>query len=402
MFGGAQAAIGDRQAARQSLVGTQMTEQFQFALVDISFGRYEAAKQRLEFIISNDPNYPGASQKLTEVLVAMSVPTATSTPLPTPTPNPSGAEGVFAQAQQLIAAGDWGNALVAIDQIRKADPNYRAGEVDGMYYFTLRNYGYNQIIQQGNLEGGIYELTLAERFGPLDNTANGLREGARAYITAASFWEINWEQAVAYLSQVAGGWPSLWDGTMTASQRFYIASMRYGDELFKRGDFCDAVAQYQNASSIAELDAEAAKGLQPVLPGLLSRHWHAHSYRSHRHAGNARGNSRSAHRGTASHSHDGTSASAHCYHACPLIHATHPVLGAWDHLLAAHAGDRHLDRQPGRHFDPRPASRPPYAFAVRPAGLSGCHAKAARAGGLVQHGHPAGHRAFPVERQPAL
>ncbi|HEY6072131.1 MAG TPA: hypothetical protein VIV15_01785, partial [Anaerolineales bacterium] len=260
VFGGAQAAIGDRQAARQSLIGTQMTEQFQFALVDISFGRYEAAKQRLEFIISNDPNYPGASQKLTEVLVAMSVPTATSTPLPTPTPNPSGAEGVFAQAQQLIAAGDWGNALVAIDQIRKADPNYRTGEVDGMYYFTLRNYGYNQIIQQGNLEGGIYELTLAERFGPLDNTANGLREGARAYITAASFWEVNWEQAVAYLSQVAGGWPSLWDGTMTASQRFYIASMRYGDELFKRGDFCDAVAQYKNATSIAELDAEAQKG----------------------------------------------------------------------------------------------------------------------------------------------
>ena len=260
IFGGTQAALADRRAAQHTLVDTQLSEQFQFALVDISFGRYDAAKQRLEFIIANEPNYPGASQKLTEVMVAMSVPTATSTPLPTPTPNPTGAEGIFAQAQQLIAARDWANALVAIDEIRKADPGYHTAEVDGMYYFVLRNYGFSQIIEHGNLEGGIYELTLAERFGPLDNSANGLREGARAYITAASFWEINWEQAVNYLKDVAAGWPSLWDGTMTASQRFYIASMRYGDELFKREAFCDAVVQYQNAASIAELDDAAEKG----------------------------------------------------------------------------------------------------------------------------------------------
>jgi tetratricopeptide (TPR) repeat protein len=260
VFGGARAAIGDRQAALKSQNGTVLAEQFQFALVDINYGRYEAAKQRLEYIIANDSNYPGASQKLTEVLVAMSIPTATSTPMPSPTPNPSGAEGIFAQAQQLIAAGDWANALVAIDQIRKADPNYRAGEVDGMYYFVLRNYGYSMIINHGNLEGGIYELTLAERFGPLDNTANGLREGARAYVTASSFWEVNWEQAVYYLSQVAGGWPSLWDGTMTAAQRFQIASMRYGDELVAKQQFCDAVAQYENAAAIAPLDNDAAKG----------------------------------------------------------------------------------------------------------------------------------------------
>lgn len=260
VYAGSRLAISDRVAAQKTLINTQLSEQFEFALVDIQYGRYEPAKQRLEFIIANEPNYPGASQKLTEVLVALRVPTPTSTPVPSPTPNPTGAEGIFTQAQQLIAAGDWANALVAIDEIRKADPTYLTGQVDGMYYFVLRNYGFDQIINKGNLEGGIYELTLAERFGPLDNSANGLREGARAYITAASFWEVNWEQAVAYLSQVASGWPALWDGTMTAGQRFYVASMRYGDELFKKGAFCDAVVQYQNAASIAELDDEAQKG----------------------------------------------------------------------------------------------------------------------------------------------
>jgi hypothetical protein len=62
-----------------------------------------------------------------------------------------------------------------------------------MYYFSLRNYGYH-LIQQGNLEGGIYQLTLAERFGPLDRDSNGVREGARYYLIGASFWELNWRE----------------------------------------------------------------------------------------------------------------------------------------------------------------------------------------------------------------
>jgi tetratricopeptide (TPR) repeat protein len=259
IYGGYQLAISDRQVAADSVITQQMTEQFQYALVDIEFGRYEAAKQRLEFIISNDPAYPGASQKLTEILVIMTVPTATVTPPPTPTPNPTGAEGIFNQAQQLVAAKDWANALVALDEVRKADPGYKAGQVDGMYYFVLRNYGYDLITKQGNLEGGIYELTLAERFAPLDKNANGLREGARAYLVASSFWGVDWEQAVTYLSQVYSGWPGMWDGTMTASQRYYFASMRYGDRLFERNEMCKAVIQYQNASAINTLDDVASK-----------------------------------------------------------------------------------------------------------------------------------------------
>jgi len=106
IFGGYNVAIQDRQQAESQVKNQTLSEQYSFALVDIQFGRYEAAKQRLDFIISSDPNYPGALQKLTEVMVSMSVPTATSTPLPTPTPNPTGAEGIFNQAKQLVAAGD--------------------------------------------------------------------------------------------------------------------------------------------------------------------------------------------------------------------------------------------------------------------------------------------------------
>jgi hypothetical protein len=140
------------------------------------------------------------------------------------------------------------------------DPAYQASQVDGMYFFALRNYGYNLITQNGNLEGGIYQFTLAERFGTLDNTAVGLREGARYYLLGASFWDLDWEQAVYYFTQVAGGWPSLWDGTMTASERYRIASMRYGDTLLGQKRYCDAFKQYETASKIGNLDEAAASG----------------------------------------------------------------------------------------------------------------------------------------------
>jgi tetratricopeptide (TPR) repeat protein len=257
-FAGYSTGIGDRVRARDSVITKQLAEQFQYALVDIEFGRYEAAKQRLEFIITNDPSYPGAQEKLTEVLVKSSIPTATATVTVTSTPDFSGAESAYQRAQQLILAQDWPGALSALDTIRKLDPTYKTAQVDGMYYFALRNYGHDLITRQGNLEGGIYQLTLAERFGPLDNTAVGLREGARLYITGASFWELDWGQAVAYFTEVGSGWPSMWDGTMSAAERLHIALLRYGDQLYEQQQYCSAVEQYIAASAFGDLDSASA------------------------------------------------------------------------------------------------------------------------------------------------
>jgi tetratricopeptide (TPR) repeat protein len=261
ILGGYQSGIGIRKQHQGTVMAQQLGEQFEYALVDKEFGRYENAKQRLEWIIQNDPSFPGASDELTQILVLMNQPTPTATPSLTPTPDFSGAEQAYARAQQLIAAQDWPGAIGALDEMRKLDPTYQTSLVDGMYYFALRNYGVN-LINQGNLEGGIYQVTLAERFGPLDRDANGLREGARVYIIGASFWELDWSQAVFYFDQVYRGWAGLWDGTMTSTERYRIASMRLGDDLLTRGDYCGAYSQYNNAQALGALDQEAAKGLK--------------------------------------------------------------------------------------------------------------------------------------------
>ena len=258
-FSGYKQGIGIRTSEENAVHSKQLSEQYTYALVDIKVKRYETARQRLEFILKTDPNYPGVSEKLTEVLVIMVVPTPTAMPTVTSTPDFSGAESAFDRAQQLIKTQDWNGALGALDIIRKSDPTYKTAQVDGMYYFALRNRGHELILKEGNLEGGIYYLTLAERFGPLDNTSLGLRDGARMYITGASFWELDWKQAYDYFSQVGSGWPSLWDGTMTASQRLQFAAMRYGDDVFGHEDYCGAYKLYQVASGLGQLDNVAAK-----------------------------------------------------------------------------------------------------------------------------------------------
>lgn len=254
--------ISIRRNNQSSTISQQLGEQFQYALVDMEFGRYANAKQRLEWIIEQNSSFPGAQEKLTEVLVLMNQPTPSPTPSLTPTPDFSGAEQAFTQAQQQIAAQDWPGALGTLDQVRKLDPNYQAGQVDGMYYFALRNYGYDLITKQGNLEGGIYHFTLAERFGPLDRDSAGLREGARFYLIAASFYGLDWEQSVLYFQQVYAGYPGLWDGTNTVAERYYEALMRYGDQLVGQERWCDAVDQYTNAQAIGGLDAQAQEGYE--------------------------------------------------------------------------------------------------------------------------------------------
>ncbi len=119
ILAGYSSGIGVREKNESSVIMQQLGEQYQNALVDIQFARYEIARQRLEWIISHNPTFPGAQEKLTEVLVLSNQPTPTLTPSLTPTPDFTGAQDAFTRAQQLIAAQDWPGAIGALDQMRK-------------------------------------------------------------------------------------------------------------------------------------------------------------------------------------------------------------------------------------------------------------------------------------------
>ena len=217
--------------------------------------------QNLQFVIKHDPDYPGVQDKLVEVLLQINLPTATPyvTPNVTPTPDTRGVEAIFNQARSLIETQDWENAILTLDALRKEDSTYKTVDVDGMYYLALMQRGMAKIINPDcakvNLEGGIYDLTLAERFGPLDKQADGLRNWARLYITGASFWEIDWNQVLYYFEQIKVSLPYLMDSScVTSTARFRVAAIYVADQLLINREYCAANDYYQSALGIPNPD----------------------------------------------------------------------------------------------------------------------------------------------------
>lgn len=105
----------------------------------------------------------------------------------------------------------------------------------------------------------MYDLTLASRFAPLDHEAINYATWARNYITAISFWNINWERVVYYLNQVYSASPGLQDSKgNSVRSRTVEALWRYGDELMNKNDFCEAAKYYQYSLNIMQQDKVAA------------------------------------------------------------------------------------------------------------------------------------------------
>ncbi len=243
----------------EGLKGTQevllISEQYDLGLLDLEAGRYDLARQRFEYVLERDPGHPGAADNLLKVLQVIYA-TATPTPVPptktpTPTPDLRPIEDLFSQAVSQFNAENWDGVIDTLVNLRKVDQAYRVVEVDSLLYRTLRIRGIHKILNESNLEGGIYDLALAERFGPLDVEANQWRNFARIYMIGSSFWEVDPIQAVYYFGQVASAAPYLRDASgWTARERYRAALLQYGDLLARNGEWCDAETQYNLAMEI--------------------------------------------------------------------------------------------------------------------------------------------------------
>ena len=256
-FLGYNAAISARQSeyTRRSMMAA--AEQYQMAIADIEQGKYQNAKTRLDYVIEVDGNYPGAMETYQQVILAL-YPTASPTPVMTATPAPTatkdtrGEEEMFQTIQQALYSSNWEYAISVINALRDKNIDYRGLEVDGMYYIALRNYGIQQI-NAGYLENGVYNITLSEAFGPIDAQANSMRDAARAYLSGAGFWEINWSKALEYYSNAAQVMPNIFDRAtgLTANQRFAEASFNVANEYVAREDYCGAIAYYNQGLPIS-------------------------------------------------------------------------------------------------------------------------------------------------------
>lgn len=239
----------------QSALSVQsLVEQYELGVKDLNNGQFDIARQRFEYVLEREPAFPGAADKLAEAIAVLYA-TATPTPIP-PTHTPTATqdlrpvEELFSYLLEVYAQGDWDAAIDSIVSLRQVDPNYRVVDVDGMLYRVLRNRGINKIRDNGNLEGGIYDLALVERIGPLDAEALTYRDLARYYMMGSGFWEVYPEQAVYYFGLVASASPYLRDASgWTAAARYQAALIQYADQLAREGEWCNAQIQYDLAVS---------------------------------------------------------------------------------------------------------------------------------------------------------
>ncbi len=253
-YAGYQSGISQRTGAEATQIALQVDEQFVLGVQDMEARRFDLARQRFEYVIRYNPNYPGVTDKLAEVLLSMNstaTPTIAPTPTVTPTPDTRGVEDLYSQAQDHLNNSEWTLAIDTLLALRKADLNYQPVWVDRGLYVAYRNRGKDKILQNGDLEGGIYDLTQAEQIGPLDADSKSYLTWASMYKTGASFWELDWGQAIYYFAQIAPALPNLRDGSgWTATERLRLAYGGYGDFLLQNGDACSAVEQYDLALSM--------------------------------------------------------------------------------------------------------------------------------------------------------
>lgn len=232
----------DQKATEQASL---LQEQFDLGVADLQNGRLQIAQQRFDYILQIDPNYTSVRDLLDLTLQGLNQPTSTPLPpptevinTPTPTLSVQSLDGLFSAAQSALSQQNWDQTIELLLALRRKDPEYQLDQVNQLFFGALRNRGVNEILS-GDQELGIFDLTLASRFGALDNQAASWQRTAEFYLYANSYFGLDWQQAAANFSSLCGA--GVWD----SCYKYAESAANYGDLLVSNDkDYCAAVDQY--------------------------------------------------------------------------------------------------------------------------------------------------------------
>jgi tetratricopeptide (TPR) repeat protein len=169
----------------QALTHARDTEQFNLAITDIQAGRFKMAIERLNNVLQNEPDFPGALERQEEALAAVNAtptPLPTETPIPSPTPDVSKADQLLNQAKQQFADKKYPDMITTLLKLKTEIPSFEPVHVDGLLWAALRYNGVHLIQDTNRLTEGLYYLDLATNYAPLDKEASGLADGARTFL----------------------------------------------------------------------------------------------------------------------------------------------------------------------------------------------------------------------------
>jgi tetratricopeptide (TPR) repeat protein len=247
---GYRGGLAERSALQRQAKVQVIEEQLDLGIQELLGGQFERAKDRFEYVLTLDPYHEAATELLGRAMEGLNQPTHTpkpaATPTPTETPDLGSYEGIFQSAQSAFNRGDWTTTLDLLLRLRGEEPGYRLDEVNRLMASALRNRGMDKLFQ-GRIELGVYDLNLAERFGPLDGQAASWRRSAVYYSYANSFFGLDWTLAADHFAQlcVADIWRSCskyaeaakeYAGLLVEDEQYCEAMFYFGESLTQAGD----------------------------------------------------------------------------------------------------------------------------------------------------------------------
>lgn len=261
---------------RQEQIETQMTR----AREEIEGGNYRLALRRLDWVLEQDPTYPGARGLYDVAQMALgrdSTPLATGPESETPLPSDATPTGTRvtdgeedeapAQArrrlERLVEEEAWQEAIGAIIVFQNSHPNYERRQTDALLFEAYIGRGV-ELLYTDRVELGIYYLSQAQELGDLPADVQDQRQWAELYLAGIAYFGVNWNVAISNFRDLCLAAPFYQDSCVHLREALISA----GDQYTVQAEWCPAESYYREAYQIDE-GAELEEKLEQARTGCL-------------------------------------------------------------------------------------------------------------------------------------
>ncbi|MFP4394450.1 MAG: hypothetical protein ACLFTI_04220, partial [Anaerolineales bacterium] len=229
-------------------------------------GRYERAAAEFQYVLQLDEDHTLAQQGLSEARTRLDV-----QPTPTSEAAQSLAEQLLEQAQADYEADEWAAAASTLTQLRALDATYEQEQVEKLLFTSLYSASM-KLLEEDQLEAGIFYLDQAVALRPLDAEAVHQRNLAARYLEALGYWGVDWEQCITKFEALYSANPAYRD----VYERLYRAYVAYADYWMEQGEMCPAERNYAHAlrlyadPTVDQKRDQAAQGCLIATPTPIS------------------------------------------------------------------------------------------------------------------------------------
>jgi tetratricopeptide (TPR) repeat protein len=198
---------------------------------------------------------------ITDTPMPTALSTATATPIPQDTAMPTvetvqndsgyNLGALLLEAQGYLDANNYQEAIRTLDAIMAIDPNFESNTINTLLFNALRQRATTLYrSEEGSLAEAIALTNRAELYGDVGEL-NFERTVAQYYLDAQAHIDVNYSQAIVFLSQVINFAPTYPRGTGLARQQLISQYIGYGDALALGAEPCAAVQQYDLALQLS-------------------------------------------------------------------------------------------------------------------------------------------------------